>query len=358
METPGSEPDTGRNIDTASDYRLVLENLKARVRQAQYHALKAVNRELIALYWDIGRTIIEKQEQYRWGENVVSQLARDLQAEFPGVRGFSRRNLFYMRQFYLAYKDEEKVQTVSAQVPWSHNTLILDSCKNLEERLFYLESAERFNLSYRALERQVRGGEYQRYQLNQTNFPQTLPLPQAERALMAVKDDYNLDFLGLADEHNERELETALLQNITGFLSEMGGYFAFVGRQFRVEVDGEEFFIDLLFYHRKLKSLVAVELKAGKFEPEYAGKMQFYLSALDDEVRLEGENPSIGIIVCRNKNRTVVEYTLRDVTRPIGVASYNQYESLEDMPERISRYLPSPDAIDTRLSTLTEEIRN
>lgn len=333
----------------SEDYKQFLQILKARVAQAQYQALKAVNKELISLYWDIGRTITEKQEQFGWGENIVVQIARDLQTEFPGVRGFSRSNVFNMRRFYLTYKDDEKIQTLSGQIPWSHNTLILDKCKSPEEREFYLDQAVRHHLSYRALERKVSSNEYARYLQNQTNFPETLPPVQADRALLAVKDDYNLDFLGLAEEHTERELEDALILNITKFLSEMGGYFAFVGRQFRVEVSDGEYFIDLLFYHRKLKSLVAVELKAGKFEPEYAGKMQFYLSALDDKVRLEDENPSIGIIVCRSKDRTVVEYTLRDVNRPIGVASYNQYERLEDIPERISKYLPSPDEIVDRL---------
>lgn len=337
------------DIERTDDYKEVIQRLKERIAEARLAALKAVNRELIGLYWEIGRTIVEKQEELGWGENIVEQIARDLQAELPGVRGFSRRNLFNMRRYYLTYKDDPKVQTVSAQIPWSHNTLIMEVGKTPEERAFYLEAAARFNLSYRALERQVRGGEYGRYLLNQTNFPQTLSSVQAERALLAVKDDYNLDFLGLSDEHTERELEDALVLNITRFLREMGGYFTFVGRQVRLEVSGAEYFVDLLFYHRMLRCLVAVELKAGPFQPEHAGKMQFYLSALDDGVRLEDENPSIGIIVARSKDRTVVEYTLRGETRPIGVASYNQYASLEEVPERIARYLPSPAEIEQRL---------
>lgn len=338
------------DIEQSESYKEILRRLKERIAEAQLAALKAVNRELIGLYWDIGRTIVEKQEELGWGENIVEQIARDLQVEFPGVRGFSRSNVFNMRRYYLTYRDNPKVQTVSGQIPWSHNTLILDRCKTEAERAFYLEAAARFSLSYRALERQIKGNEHGRYLQNQTNFPETLSPVQAERALLAVKDDYNLDFLGLTDEHTERELEDALVLNITKFLAEMGGYFTFVGRQFRVEVEEREFFIDLLFYHRKLRCLVAVELKAGPFQPEHAGKMQFYLSALDDRVRLEDENPSIGIIVAQSKNRTIVEYTLRDVNRPIGVASYNQYESLEDLPERIARYLPSPSEIEQRLA--------
>ncbi len=333
----------------SDDYKQVLQTLRERVAQAQLAAMKAVNRELIGLYLDIGRTIVEKQEQYGWGEGIIDRLAGDLQTEFSGVRGFSPRNLRNMRRYYLTYKEEPNLQTLSAKLPWSHNTLIVEQCKDNKQRQFYLDVADKLHLSYRALERQVRGGEYERYLLNQTNFPQTLSPVQAERALLAVKDDYNLDFLGLSEEHTERELEDALIHNITMFLAEMGGYFAFVGRQVRVEVNDKEYFVDLLFYHRKLRCLVAVELKAGPFEPEHAGKMQFYLSALDDQIRLEEENSSIGIIVSRSKDRTVVEYTLRGETRPIGVATYNQYESLEDMPERISKYLPSPDEIKDRL---------
>lgn len=349
-----SPMDSPKDLQRSDDYRQVLEALKERITRSRYEALKAVNRELILLYRDIGRIIVEKQEQLGWGDGVVEQLGRDLQTEFPGVRGFSRRNVFYMRRFYLAYRDDEKVQTVSAQIPWSHNTLILDRCKSPEEREYYLGVAARFRLSYRTLDKKVREDEYSRYLLNQTNFGQTLAPQQIEHALLAVKDDYNLDFLGLSDEHTERQLEDALVLNITKFLSEMGGYFAFVGRQFRVEVEGDEYFIDLLFYHRRLRSLVAVELKAGKFQPEFAGKMQFYLSALDDKVRMEDENPSIGIIVCRSKDRTVVEYTLRDVSRPIGVASYNHYSSLDELPDRISKYLPSPQEIEERLSPISD----
>ncbi len=335
-------------------YKYILQAVKERVLQAQYHALKAVNKELIRLYWDIGRIIVEKQAQYRWGERVIESLARDLQAEFPGIRGFSARNVRSMRSFYLACKDDETLQTLSAEIPWSHNILIMERCTEPQERLFYLQLAAQSPLSYRTLERKIKSGDYQRFVRNQTNFAQTLAVQQAEQALQAVKDDYNLDFLSLTDAHTERELEDALVANITKFLSEMGGYFAFVGRQFRVAVNDEEFFIDLLFYHRKLACLVAVELKAGKFQPEYVGKMQFYLSALDDTERLAHENPSIGIIVCREKDRTIVEYTLRDVQKPIGVASYNHYSRLEELPEQISKYLPSLGDFSKRLSDVSE----
>ncbi len=192
-------------LQRSEDYRLVLQTLKERIAQGQYAALKAVNRELIGLYWDIGRTIVEKQEQFGWGEGVNDRLARDLQAEIPGVRGFSPRNLRNMRRYYLTYKDDSNLQTLSAKLPWSHNTLIIEQCKDNKQRQFYLDAASKLHLSYRALERKLDTNEYERYLLNQTNFPETLPPPQAERALLAVKDDYNLDFLGLADEHTERQ---------------------------------------------------------------------------------------------------------------------------------------------------------
>ena len=340
--------------DQVDQYTHILQAVKARVFQAQYYALHAVNKELIRLYWDIGRIIVEKQEQYRWGERVIETLARDLHTEFPGVRGFSARNLRYMRSFYLTYRQDPILQTLSAELPWSHNILIMERCTDVQERTFYLKLASQAPISYRTLERKIKSDEYNRVLGNQTNFAQTLDIQQAEQALQVVKDEYHLDFLGLTEAHTERELEDALMANITKFLSEMGGYFAFVGRQFRVVVNHEEFFIDLLFYHRTLRSLVAVELKAGKFQPEYVGKMQFYLSALDDTERLAHEQPSIGIIVCRDKDRTIVEYTLRDVHKPIGVASYTHYARLEELPETIGKYLPSPEDLTRRLTDASE----
>ena len=350
--------DTLKNLERSADYTRVLESLKQRVTQAQYEALKAVNRELIALYWDIGRIIVEKQAQFGWGERIVERLAKDLQVEFEGVAGFSVRNLRYMKSFYLTYRDKPKLQPMVAEIGWTHNIIILDKCEADLEREFYLLTARRMGWSKHTLAREIDNHAYERLLASQTSFDYTLSEEQRARAVLAVKDDYNFDFLGLGSEPSERELEEALVRNITRFLAEMGGergYFAFVGRQFKVEVDEEEFFIDLLFYHRELRCLVAVEMKAGKFKPEYAGKMQFYLAALDDKVRLQGENPSIGIIVCRSKSRTMVEYTLRDVKRPIGISTYNHYTSLDQVPDQIAKYLPSPDEIERRLSRMNEE---
>jgi len=343
------------NIEKSDSYVDFLKEVKERVRQAQYNALKAVNSELITLYWDLGQLIVEKQEQFGWGDNTVKQLSKDLRVELPGMSGLSPQNLWYMRKFYLTYKDNPKLQQVAGEIGWGHNQIILDKCKNEAEREFYLKMSHNLGWSRATLAKQLNDKTFERWLLNQTNFKETIPEERRARALLAVKDDYNFDFLGIEGEPSERELEDALVSNITKLLAEMGGYFAYVGRQFRLEVDGDEYFIDLLFYHRQLKSLVAVDLKKGAFKPEDAGKMQFYLSALDDQVRIEGENPSIGIIISRSKSRTKVEYTLRDVNRPIGIASFNHYSSIEQLPETIAKYLPSEEELGKRLAELPEE---
>ena len=339
--------------EKSDNYAQLLRDAKERIRRAQYAALKAVNTELIGMYWDLGQLITEKQAQYGWGENVVRRLSKDLRVELEGVSGLSAQNLWRMRQFYLTYKDSENLSAMLREIGWSQHLEIL-RCKTSQEREFYLQMTKKYNWSYRTLNQQIAQKTYEKWLLNQTNFQETVSEERRVKALLAVKDDYNFDFIGLPNEASERELEDALVANITKLLAEMGGYFTFVGRQFRVEVGDDEYFIDLVFYHRKLKCLVAVELKAGKFMPEYAGKMQFYLSALDDIARVEGENPSIGLLICKSKDRTLVEYTLRDVNRPIGVASYNQY-NLNELPQTIAKYLPGEEEIAKRLTPLIDE---
>ncbi|MEO8288177.1 MAG: PDDEXK nuclease domain-containing protein [Chloroflexota bacterium] len=287
---------------------------------------------------------------------VIDQLAADLRAAFPGVRGFSARNLRYMRDFYRVYSDYSIWQAMLAKVSWTHHLEIL-KCKTEQEREFYLRMASKHVWSYRVLGHHIDTKAYERWLLGQTNFDITLATqPQEYRgqAKLAVRDDYNFDFLELAEPHLERELEEALVSKIAQFLGELGGYFAFIGRQYRIEIDDKEFFLDLLFYNRELRCLMAVELKTGEFEPEYGSKMNFYLSALDDKVKLPHENPSIGLIICRSKSRTIVEYTLKDVNKPIAVATYNHYATLKDLPERIARYLPSPEDIKIRLEEIPE----
>jgi len=324
------------------DYAALLAEVKERVRSAQYEALKVVNKELVALYWDIGRLIVERQDREGWGKSVVERLANDLQNEFPGVKGFSVQNLWYMRQFYLEYRDNEKLQPLVGEISWSHNLIIFQRCKDLLGREFYIRMTRKFGWSKNVLIHQIENQSYEKTLLGQTNFDKALTPGQRAQAKLAVKDEYTFDFLEMGEEHSERELERALIARIEDFLRAMGGLFAFVGSQFRLTVDDKEYFIDLLLYHRHLKCLVAIELKIGEFQPEFVGKMQFYLTALDRQVREEGENPSIGIILCKEKNRTVVEYALYDAGKPIGVATYRMVKRL---PKELKGELPSPDEI-------------
>lgn len=294
------------------------------------------------MYWDIGRLIVERQADAEHGAAIAERLADDLQREFPGISGFSRRNVFYMREFHLTYRDLPKVQQLVAQIGWSHNLVILQRCKDPLQREFYIRMTRKFGWSKNVLIHQIENQSYEKTLLGQTNFDRTLPPIMNSQAKLAVTDEYTFDFLELGEEHSERELERALVSRIEDFLRAMGGVFTFVGSQFRLEVDDKEYFIDLLLYHRRLKCLVALELKIGEFQPEFVGKMQFYLAALDRQVREEGENPSIGIILCKEKNRTVVEYALHDSRKPIGVATYRIVTRL---PKELRGELPSPDEI-------------
>ena len=334
---------------TGPDYKKFLKEVKERIFKAQYDAFKRVNLELIDLYWDIGRMIVERQNKHGWGKSVVQELAKDLQKDFVGIKGFSVQNLWYMRQCFLAYEGNSKLQPLVGEISWSKHIVIISKCKDDLEKEFYIKMTKKFGWTKDVLIHQIGNRSYEKFLLNQTSFEKTLPEKYKHQAKLAVKDNYTFDFLELGDEHAEKELEIALINNVRKFLAEMGGYFTFVANQYRLELGDEEYFIDLLLYHRVLKSLVAVELKIGRFRPEYAGKMQFYLSALDDKVKLPDENYFIGIIICRGKNRTVVEYTLRDVRKPIGVSTYTIGSEL---PENLRKYLPSPEEIAERLAVL------
>jgi predicted nuclease of restriction endonuclease-like (RecB) superfamily len=325
-----------------NEYARLLAEVKERVRAAQYAAFRAVNKELVALYWDIGRMISERQIAGVHGDAVVEQLASDLRMEFPAVGGFSRRNVFYMREFYLAYHDLPKVQPLVAQIGWTHNLIVLQRCREPLEREFYIRMTKKFGWTKNVLIHQIDNQSYEKTLLGQTNFDKALTPKLRAQAKLAVKDEYTFDFLELGEEHAERELERALVGRIEQFLRAMGGLFAFVGSQFRMEVDDREFFIDLLLFHRRLRCLVAIELKVGEFQPEFVGKMQFYLTALDRQVREKGENPSIGIILCKEKHRTIVEYALYDATKPIGVATYRIVKRL---PKELKGQLPGPEEI-------------
>lgn len=331
-----------KNQPVPAEYGALLVAVKERVRAAQYQALRAVNKELVGLYWDIGRMIVGRQRDESWGKAVVQQLAGDLQREFPGTGGFSASNLWRMKAFFETYAGSEKLAPLVREISWSHNLIILERCSDPLGREFYLRMTRKFGWSKNVLIHQIGNQSYEKTLLGQTNFDRTLTPELRAQAKLAVKDEYAFDFLELGAEHSERELERALIARIEDFLRAMGGLFAFVGSQFRLEVEDKEYFIDLLLYHRRLKCLVAVELKIGEFQPEFVGKMQFYLAALDRRVREKGENPSIGIILCKEKNRTIVEYALQDGRKPIGVATY---QIVKRLPKQLKGQLPGPEEI-------------
>ena len=321
-------------------YALLVSEIKRRIRSAQYAALRAVNRELIGLYWDIGRLIWARQSGETWGRAIVENLAKDLQSEFPGMAGFSVPNLYKIKQFHEAYRDDQILSPLVIEISWTKNLAILELCKERAEREFYLQSTKRFGWTKSVLIHQIENRTYQKTLRNQTNFSDRLPAKIQKQAKLAVKDEYTFDFLELADQHSERQLEKAILARVEPFLREMGGVFAFVGSQYRLEVGGQEYFIDLLLFHRRLKCLVALDLKVGEFLPEHVGKMQFYLAVLDDKIRLDDESPSIGILICKSKNRTIVEYALKVATKPIGVSTYHMVKVL---PPELKSQLPSHD---------------
>ena len=329
-------------IAKTKNYTEFLKEIHDRIREGQVKALKAVNKELALLYWDIGKNIVEKQKTEKWGDSVIEGLAEDLQQAFPGIKGFSTRNLWKMRDFYVSYADSEKLPPLVAEISWTHNITILSMSKDLLEREFYVRMVKKYGWSKNQLINHIENQMYEKTMLGQTNFDITLPLEIKDKAQLLVKDEYTFDFLELGDDFNERQLEDALVARVDHFLKEMGGIFAFIGRQYRLEIDDKEYFIDILLYHRTLKCLVAIELKIGEFIPEYVGKMQFYLSALNESERMPNENPSIGIILCKTKSKMTVEYALRDSHKPIGVAAYTVVKKL---PKDLKDQLPSAEQI-------------
>jgi predicted nuclease of restriction endonuclease-like (RecB) superfamily len=336
-----------RSVTTRPEgYDDFLLNLKQRIRTAQVKAAFAVNRELMLLYWQIGRGILERQREAGWGAKVIERLAADLHREFPGMSGFSRTNLLYMRAFAEAWPDESFVQQVVGQIPWGHNLRILDLIKTPAERQWYVHQAIEHGWSRNVLVHQIESGLYQRQGKALTNFEVTLPAPQSELAQQALKDPYNFDFLTLAEDAREKELEAGLLEHLRKFLLELGVGFAFIGSQYPLEVGGEDFKLDLLFYHIRLRCFVVIDLKMGQFKPEYAGKMNFYLAAVDDLLRHQDDQPSIGIILCKSKNAIIAEYSLHDTIRPIGVSEYRLTTSL---PTNLRGNLPTTRELEAEL---------
>lgn len=331
------------------DYKNFIGEIKNKIRNSQYEAMRAVNKTLINLYWGIGQEIYNQQQEKGWGKSIVELLAKELKKEFPDVQGFSASNLWRMRNFYLTYKDIENLAPLVREISWTKNIAIVEKCKDLLEREFYIKMTKKYGWTKDVLINHIENKTYEKYLLNQTNFDKALPEKYINQAKLAVKDEYMFAFLELSEEHSEKELERALVDNIKGFLEEMGGNFAFMGSQYHLNVGGDDFYIDLLLYHRSLKSLIAIELKIGEFKPEFVGQLQFYLTALDKQVKMEHENPSIGIIICKSKNRTVVEYALSDSDKPIGVSTYQIRDTL---PEQMKNLLPSPEEIKKRLEGL------
>lgn len=331
---------------SAEAYHEWVVQLKERVRGAQVRAAGAVNSELVMLYWSIGRDILQRQQQHGWGAKVIDRLSADLRHEFPDVKGFSARNLKYMRAFAEAWPEEAIVQEVLAQLTWYHNLTVLEKLQDPQERLWYARASITHGWSRNVLVHQIESELYQRQGKAVTNFQQTLPPLQSDLAHQVLKDPYNFDFLTISDEAQERDLERELLAHLRDFLLEFGGGFAFVGSQYHLDVGGDDFYLDLLFYHLRLRCFVVVDLKLGKFQPEYAGKMNFYLSAVDDLLRHPADQPSIGLILCRTKNGVIAEYALRDMRKPVGVATYRLGKAL---PDALQAALPSVEYLETEL---------
>lgn len=336
-------------VMNGGEYQSFRDDVLRRIRSTQYEAMRAVNKEMISLYWEIGRQITERQKALGWGKSVVENLSRDIQAEFPGIQGFGVSNLRDMARFYNEYQSNEILQPLVGEISWTKHILILTKCKDTQERRFYILATKRFGWTKNVLMHQIEGKAFENYLLGQSNYDQTLTENVKNQAVLALRDDYSLNFLELSDEHSERDLELSIVRNIRAFLLEFGNDFTFLGNQYRLEVEGHEYFIDLLLYSRQMQSLVAIELKVGEFKPEYKGKMEFYLNVLDDTVKLDHENPSIGIIICKEKNRTIVEYALRHSSSPIGVATYSLSPEL---PEQYKKLLPSSEDIARRVDNL------
>lgn len=349
-----------QSIIKTEDYLAFIQNIKQRIQGAQIKASVAVNQALLHLYWELAERIVAKQQDSAWGDGFLLQMSRDLQAEFPDMKGFSLRNLKYMRQWFqfwsvgssigqqvVARLDNPAIaQQLVAQIPWGHNLVIISKIKAPEQALFYVQKIIQNNWSRVVLTHQIESGLHLREGKAISNFKSTLPAPHSDLARQMLKDPYHFDFLMLKERHDEQELENSLIEHITRFLLELGAGFSYLGRQYKLEVDGDEFFIDLLFYHVHLHCYVVVELKTVKFKPEFAGKLNFYISAVDEILKAEQDTPTIGILICKSKKDTVVEYALRNINKPIGVS---EYTITQNLPEELRSSLPSIEEIEAEL---------
>ena len=361
------------DLTTDKEYRAWLTDIKFRIRTVQIKAAASVNSELLRFYWSLGADIVAKQTTAKWGDGLLIQLSRDLMAEFPETKGFSERNLKYIRQWYLFYSRNRAIgqqpvaqfekqvavrfphdefgQQVVAQItaiPWGHNIAIIAKCKDVEEAFYYVQNTQVHNWSRSVLVHQIESGLYQREGRSVTNFAVALPKPQSDLAKQTLKDPYIFDFLSMTSEYNERDLEKSLIEHITQFLLELGAGFAYIGRQVQIQVGEREFFIDLLFYHTRLHCYVVIELKTMEFEPEHAGKLNFYIKAIDSQFRKEGDQQTIGILLCKNKDKLVAEYALSDIHKPMGVSEYQLTQAL---PDDLKPSLPSIEDIERELES-------
>lgn len=341
-------------LQHTEEYIQFISELKKRIQIARQKAVLSVNKELIILYWEIGTTIVQKQKMLGWGSKIIDTLSKDLQKSFPEMKGFSPRNLKYMRKFAESYPEFKFVQEVLAQLTWYHNITLLEKIPDADIRNWYLYKTIENGWSRNVLVHQIESGLYERQEKNEksTNFLQTLPKPQSELALQTLKDPYIFDFLTISEKTKEKEIENQLIRHITQFLLELGAGFSYVGNQYHLEIAEKDYYIDLLFYHLKLRCFVVIEIKTGDFKPEYAGKINFYLSAVDDLLKHSRDNPSIGILLCKTKNKVVVEYALRDMTKPIGVAEYKIGTSI---PSKFKGSLPTVEELEAELGQVLNE---
>ena len=330
----------------SGEYLAIVEQVKREIKTAQYQASVHVNTELILLYHSIGTVINEHKV---WGNKFIENLAADIRREFPASKGYSVRNLKYMAKFAQTYPDREFVQQVVAQIPWGHNLVLVDKVSEPEERRWYLATCQKNGWSRSVLIHQIESGLYQRQVLADkvSNFERRLPSPQSELAVQTMKDPYIFDFIPFQEDMVERDIEQALVRDVTKFLLELGTGFAFLGNQYHLNVGGDDFYIDLLFYNLNLRCYVVIELKAGEFKPEYAGQLNFYLSAVDGILKQEQDNPSIGLLLCKSKNDLVAEYSLKDMSKPIGVSAY---QVTSNLPEELGKQLPSIEDIQRRIT--------
>lgn len=336
------------NLPEPQGYFEILSTLKAEIKNARLRAHLSVNRELVLLYWRIGKEILKRKTELGWGSNVINQLSQDLRHEFPEMKGLSPRNLIYMQTFAAAYPDYEFTQQVAAQLPWFHIAVLLDKVSNKEERLFYIQKTIENGWSRNVLVMQIEGNLFERQGKALTNFKHTLPAETSDLAQQLFKSEYNFEFLGLACETHERQIERSLIDHVRDFLLELGTGFAFMGSQYKIVVGGDEFFIDMLFFHARLRCYVVLELKAGKFTPADAGQLSFYLTAIDRQLKLPDDNPTIGLVLCQSANHVVVEYALSEKNQPMGVSKYRT------LPKDFEKLLPTPEQFQHLFDTLKE----